>query len=383
MVRAAALLLSLLALAACSTTTDRAIRGEQEHVADRIAADAARSRERADPSGVVRVRDGFWFGNRTSPARLGDPLPERLHDASTIRVFVPANTGRSRQDLYDALVSNLPYQLVIDPVSRALLDAEEGSGEAADGASRPGATVPPAPGGASPDRAGAAFFTDLDGLYEGSFLEGDLASPFHFEGTVLSLIGRVSRRLGFVGWYYESGRVILYVHQRRDFEFQVFPEDSVFWSEAETLVRQLCGECAVSVLPNLARISLVAQPFVLQRVGDALDRLNRRMTESLLVDVQLYTLRKTTSDEFSFNLNAVLSDAVRVGTLPSGESEEGVGGGRGGYRGRGWGARTPRPSPGCPRSSSWARWPPSCPAGRSPAPAGSSSSMPCPASRTT
>ena len=292
-----------LLVAGCVSPFDAKVRDAEMTLGAAVDNATRVAEQSTDQGSHSRTVHGFWFGDQAVPVRYGDPLPQALTGSGEVALFVPSNTGRSKLDLFTRARSLVPYPIGVDP-STLFIASTDGGPDALS------LVIP---------EAGSVFAADTDPsrFIRGGYLEGDLDFPFDFSGTLSELVSGLASSLGFAGWYFESGQVFLYLHQRRDFEYRIFDDDEQFWTEGENLIRSVCsGRCAITPLKSLSRFTVVADPHILDRVTLALNALNRRLTESFVIDLKLYKITSNFQDTFDFDLGAILDGGLVRGRSP-------------------------------------------------------------------
>ena len=304
MIRLLALLLSIFLLAGCSSVFEGRVLDSQAEIAEASDSALATATDSHASGSHSQFQSAYWFGDRPSPLRHGDPVPPSLASSAAVQLFVPSATGRSKLDLFTQSRSLLPFPIRIDPSTLDLASRDDSSR-----GPNTSSLIP---------AAGSTVLADSDPLrfVSGGYLNGDLDFPFDFNGTLAELVPALADALGFAGWYFDSDVIFLYLHQRRDYEYRIFAEDEAFWAEGVSLIESICsGQCSVNPLKALARFTVVAHPHILDRITLALDALNRRLTEAFVIDLRLYQIQSTFEDSFDFRLGAVLRDGLlRTGT---------------------------------------------------------------------
>ena len=259
----------------------------------------------------VRIEQGVWLGPGAIEVRRGDPFPLRLAGRD-FALYVAAGEPSSKALLIDAVSDLLAVPVSIDPVSLRLARGERAPVVA-------GVEGAPSAEAFSSDPRIEEERADLREFLRAGYRSGSLNDDFlHETGGAAVLLDRVARVLGFEGWIYERGYVLLRIHESRDFPFHALAgvKSDNLWAEAEAGIRDLCGDCEVLVSREFGLFKVVARPIMLGRVEEFVANLNRIVTDQIVVDFELFSVQRDTEDGFRFDLNLLFAGegALRAGT---------------------------------------------------------------------
>jgi len=247
--------------------------------------------------GGVRQVDGAWLGNRVVEEKRGQTLPEGLA-GQPFALLVSAGDpeGNSRATLIAEVSRLLGLGLEVDPVSLGLVEG----GTAEESA--------PAAGEGSAEEEGDPY-AELERFILGGYGEGALDEDFYHDGTAESLLSATAGALGFSSWLYEGGRVLLSVHETRDFAVEIIAggiSDGLL-DDMVLAIEAVCGDCLVAVRRELGRIQVTARPVMVERVERYLADLSEKLTRQYLVDIEVYSVVREARSERGLDLDFAFS----------------------------------------------------------------------------
>ena len=332
---------AVLALAGCSGITPTQDEVNRVHVQTDVqlqdARDRTESMARRDGA-AVRRSSGQWLGLSVERRRGGDPLPFALRTSHHRVVVAGGDPGDpSRRYLIEEVEHLLGVEIAVDPVSvhalRLVRSAEsetasvgqavgptelppEGLADPLEGAGSPLSVLPDSgfsllpPVG--PQRLAGESSSDSDAEigdighaeldFNETFLltewrEGHLDTDFRHEGSASGLLDAVARALGFSGWRYESGRVLLHRHVERQFpyDFQVAQGSGMLDALVDGL-RIVCGGCPVKPRVDLGVLHVVFDPVLVDRVDTYMARWNRKLSQQYHIELNVYRLLRNAGD---------------------------------------------------------------------------------------
>ena len=352
----------VLALVGCSSVTPTQRDVSRAHTeTDTELRDAhARTESLTRKDGVaVRRSSGQWLGLSVERRRGGDPLPFALRTSHHRVVVAGGDPGDpSRRYLIEEIEHLLDLEITVDPVSvhaLRLVRSAESETAAVDSGETP-AQATTGEQGAAPDSGlsilpdavtgllpavgperSAAPFSGTGGAELGAieraqldfnekFLlsewrTGHLDADFRHEGSASGLLDAVARALGFSGWRYESGRVLLHRHVERQFpyDFQVAQGSGMLKGLIDGL-RIVCGGCSVEPRSDLGVLHVVFDPVLVDRVDAYMARWNRRLSQQYHVELNVYRVLRNAGDRTRLDwaeLINVTDFELAVGSVPS------------------------------------------------------------------
>lgn len=237
--------------------------------------------------GALRHETGAWLGERVIEERRGEPLPEETASMPVSLLVTAGQPGRgTRQRLLTEASSLLGLSFASDPLSLQVLQAN------ADG------------GGGGADKETAVELAFLLGGYR----DGELTQDFYHEGTSETLLSALADALGFAGWVYEDGQVLLYLYESRDIPVYAISggASEEVLKEIEAGITQACGNCAVRLRPELGLCQVTARPVALDRVERYLGEINRRLTRQYVIEVEVISVVHEDRGEFGLDLDLIL-----------------------------------------------------------------------------
>ena len=246
--------------------------------------------------GALRHDLGPWIGERTIEERRGEPLPEEIAGKPVSLVVALGRRGSgSRQRLLTAASSLLGLSLVADPVSLQAAEGDAGAEAAPEGEAR----------GTGADGGSDAIRSFLLGGYR----DGELTQDFYHEGTPETLLSALAETLGFAGWVYEDGSILLYLYESRDIPIHAISggaSDAVL-NEVQAVIRQVCGNCIARLRPELGLMQVTARPVTLERIEHYIGELNRRLTRQYVIEIEVLSVVHEDRGEFGLDLDFALT----------------------------------------------------------------------------
>ena len=289
------LLYAGLAVAGCSPPS---LERESAHRTVMEVAQGAMDETRAfvpgEHPGALRHEMEAWIGERVIEERRGEPLPGEISGKPVSLLVAAGRPGTgSRRRLLSEASSLLGLSLAADPVS--LRAAEGAVGEEGEGAA-PNA-----------DEDAAAMLSFLLGGYR----DGELAQDFYHEGISETLLSALAEALGFAGWVYEDGVVLLYLYESRDIPVHAISggASEEILKEVEAGIRQVCGNCVVNLHPELGLCQVTARPVTLERVERYIGALNRRLTRQYVIEIEVISVVHEDRGEFGLDLDFIMEQA--------------------------------------------------------------------------
>ena len=262
--------------------------------------------------GALRHDLGPWIGERTIKERRGEPLPEEIVGEPVSLVVALGRRGSgSRQRLLTAASSLLGLSLAADPVSLQIAEGDAGAEDAgAEGEAQ----------GAGADGESGAMLSFLLGGYR----DGELTQDFYHEGTPETLLSALAETLGFAGWVYEDGLILLYLYESRDIPIHAISggaSDEVL-EEVQAGIRQVCGNCVARLRPELGLMQVTARPVTLERIEHYIGELNRRLTRQYVIEVEVLSVVHEDRGEFGLDLDfALAQESFKLSLGGSGDAD--------------------------------------------------------------
>ena len=150
-----------------------------------------------------------------------------------------------------------------------------------------------------------------------------------YTGKLSGLLSQVATDLDLL-WYYDKSSVVFYETETRTFTLfalgtevsyqtamntddgnQVSLESTLKeWDEVESAISSIVGKGGNSdftVSRSLGTITVTAPPSVLARVGEYIDRQNKRLSQLVTIDVKVLQVSVTNDSAFGLNLAAAIN----------------------------------------------------------------------------
>ena len=318
----AAALAATITLAGCATNDHLAHRARTEQALDamernaRAAADALEARQ-APGSDAFTVSDEIWLGSTVTPDRDGTPLPPEVLDRGPFSLVVTAHdpiadTYTARSALVAHLEDLLGTPVRIDEVSLRLLaseTAETAKTQTVEGDSETRTEA---------DAIDPSFATfDPAVLREtvfGGWRTGPLATDFVAENaSAEALLDAATHTLGMLGWRHVDGTVYLYLHEAAEYPVQTFAATGAgeaLWEEIQTGILGLCGQCIVTPLPRLGKISVVGRPRSLDLIAPYMHDTNTDLARAFQLEATIYDFVTDDTSRFGIDVTLAIEQAA-------------------------------------------------------------------------
>ena len=153
-----------------------------------------------------------------------------------------------------------------------------------------------------------------------------------FTGKLSQLLSQVATDLDLL-WYYDKKAIVFYETETKTFSLYALGTDMSYqssihsddgnsvsmesnlkeWEEVEKDIGGIIDGSAnakFTVSKSLGSITVTAPPSVLSRVGDYIDRQNRRLSQLVTIDVKVLQVSITNNSAFGLNLGAAINSAT-------------------------------------------------------------------------
>ena len=283
--------LLLLGVASCSLPTDYDAAMERDVDATIQYKEDAKAPQTPADTDVIRIKDDIWLGDTSEVEYEGDkPLPSYLETPDGV-----------------TLVSNRPITLYeignmisqITSIKMRFAPQLESTAKAA--ADRNAPTV----------------------AKVGSKWSDTSRMLLSYKGSLSGLLDEVCSYFG-VWWKYENGEIYIYKYTTKTFTLYALGTEVAYqtavstddsnevslestlkeWDEVESAISSIIGKSDnedFTVSRSLGTITVTASPSVLARVGEYIERQNKRLSQLITIDVKV--LQVTISNDSAFGLN--------------------------------------------------------------------------------
>ncbi len=144
-----------------------------------------------------------------------------------------------------------------------------------------------------------------------------------YTGKLSGLLSQVSTDLDLL-WYYENGAIVFYETETKTYTLYALGTDVSYqtavatddgnqvslestlkeWDEVESTIASIIGKAdnaEFTVSRSLGTITVTAPPSILTRIGEYIDKQNKRLSQLVTIDVKV--LQVTLSNDTAFGLN--------------------------------------------------------------------------------
>ena len=152
-----------------------------------------------------------------------------------------------------------------------------------------------------------------------------------YTGKLSGLLSQVATDLDLL-WYYDKSAIVFYETETRTFTLYALGTDVSYqtavetddgntvslestlkeWDEIESALETIIGDSANStftVSRSLGTITVTAPPSTLARVGDYIERQNKRLSQLVTIDVKVLQVSISNDSAFGLNLAAAINSA--------------------------------------------------------------------------
>ena len=152
-----------------------------------------------------------------------------------------------------------------------------------------------------------------------------------YTGSLSGLLSQVATDLDLL-WYYDKNSIVFYETETRTFTLYALGTDVSYqtavetddgnavslestlkeWDEIESALDTIIGQvdnASFTVSRSLGTITVTAPPSVLARVGDYIERQNRRLSQLITIDVKVLQVSVSNDSAFGLNLAAAINSA--------------------------------------------------------------------------
>jgi len=163
-----------------------------------------------------------------------------------------------------------------------------------------------------------------------------------YTGKLSQLLSQVATDLDLL-WYYDKRAIVFYETETKTFSLYALGTDIAYrssiqsndgnsvslesnlkeWDEVEAAIGGIVGaneNSKFTVSKSLGTITVTAPPSILSRVGDYIERQNRRLSQLVTIDVKVLQVSITNDSAFGLNLGAAINSAsgLNVVAMPTG-----------------------------------------------------------------
>jgi type IVB pilus formation R64 PilN family outer membrane protein len=152
-----------------------------------------------------------------------------------------------------------------------------------------------------------------------------------FTGKLSQLLSQVATDLDLL-WYYDKNAIVFYETETKTFSLYALGTDISYnssihsddgnsvamesnlkeWEEVETAIGGIIGgneNAKFTVSKSLGSITVTAPPSILARVGEYIEKQNKRLSQLVTIDVRVLQVSISNSSGFGLNLAAAINSA--------------------------------------------------------------------------
>ncbi len=152
-----------------------------------------------------------------------------------------------------------------------------------------------------------------------------------YTGKLSGLLSQIGTDLDLL-WYYDKNSIVFYETETRTYTLYALGTDISYqssvrtddgnhvslesvlkeWEEVEQTISSIVGKsdnANFTVSQSLGTITVTAPPSVLTRVGDYIERQNKRLSQLVTIDVKVLQVSITNDSVFGLNLGAAINTA--------------------------------------------------------------------------
>ncbi len=152
-----------------------------------------------------------------------------------------------------------------------------------------------------------------------------------YTGKLSGLLSQVATDLDLL-WYYDKSSIVFYETETRTFTLYALGTEVAYqtsvstdnsnevslestlkeWDEVESAIASILGKSSnadFTVSRSLGTITVTASPSVLARVGDYIERQNKRLSQLVTIDVKVLQVTLSNDTAFGLNLAAAINSA--------------------------------------------------------------------------
>ena len=167
-----------------------------------------------------------------------------------------------------------------------------------------------------------------------------------FTGKLSSLLSQVATDLDLL-WYYDKNAVVFYETETKTFSLYALGTDISYqssinsddgnhvsmesslkeWEEVEAAIGGILtgsDNAKFTVSKSLGTITVTAPPSILARVGDYIERQNKRLSQLVTIDVKVLQVSISNNSAFGLNLAAAINSATGLNIVRAGGPASGT-----------------------------------------------------------
>jgi type II secretory pathway component GspD/PulD (secretin) len=160
-----------------------------------------------------------------------------------------------------------------------------------------------------------------------------------FTGKLSQLLSQVATDLDLL-WYYDKSAIVFYETETRTFSLYALGTDISYqssihsndgdsvamesnlkeWDEVETAIGGIIGNnenAKFTVSKSLGTITVTAPPSILSRIGDYIEKQNKRLSQLITIDVKVLQVSITNNSGFGLNLAAAIKSTSGLSIVAS------------------------------------------------------------------